>query len=88
MVLEQLIQKKDYDFIEFRALCPPRITGDILYGFGYSKDGVFHSLDGDGYEDELSMEPISYNEWDNPKKNVQNGLTLIYDLSKTYKNNT
>lgn len=94
MTLNELIKEKDYDRIEFRilynirGLCEKPQTREKFYGLGYSKQGKFYSADGDNYDEELTKELVSFSEWENPKKNIKNGLTVVYDFSENTNKNS
>lgn len=80
MTLEEIIKEKDYDYIEFRMICEARKNGSIFYGAAKSVDGELISLDGDNYDEELNMEPVSKREFKNPDRHVEKGLTVIFDF--------
>lgn len=76
MIVKDLIDKKDYDYIEWRVTAPKYLDEpNMLFGFCESKNGHIISLDGDlYYEDEVVL---SYEEWSNDS--VQNGLTVVVE---------
>ena len=72
MTIENIINKKDYDYIEYRLLINQK---DIFAGAFASKNGTIISLDGDVYS--KNEEVLRYEEWSNPDKGIKNGLTVI-----------
>ena len=78
MTIGDLIKKKDYDYIEWRAKLPESVGGgDTFFGAAASKDGKLISLDGDCYSEDIDV--ISYEEWDDAEENIKNGLTVVYE---------
>lgn len=77
MTVSDLIKNKDYDYIEWRIMNPDR-TSDMLFGITSSKNGKLISLDGDSYCEDTEI--ISYKEWNNPDEEIQNGLTIIFEV--------
>ena len=67
-----LIAKKDYDYIEYRAILDYDV--DCFVGGAASKNGELISKNGDTYS--KNVEVIRYEEWDNPEENIKNGLTV------------
>ena len=72
MTIEDIINKKDYDYVEYRLSINQK---DIFAGAFASKNGTIISLDGDIYSKD--EEVLRYKEWSNPDKGIQNGLTVI-----------
>ncbi len=81
MCLNDLIREKDYDCIELRMVCRERKSGSIFYGRVRSENGKLVSPDGDNFDEELFMKPVSLEEWVNKKKNIKNGLTVVFQPS-------
>lgn len=77
MTVSDLIKNKDYDYIEWRIMNPDR-TSDMLFGITASKNGKLISLDGDSYYEDTEI--ISYEEWSNSGEEIQNGLTIIFEV--------
>lgn len=78
LTLGDLIKKKDYDCISVRITSPPSIAErkpDMFLGFCHSKNGELISDDGDCYSKEEVV--LSYEEWSNPAKKIENGLTVV-----------
>lgn len=73
MTIGDLIKNKDYDYVSYRMTIPS--GSDIFAGCFASKDGEIISLDGDSYS--KNEEVLSYEEWINSKKDIQNGLTVV-----------
>lgn len=77
MKVKDLIEKKDYDYIEWYVTPPNGLWQEnIFFGISKSENGKLISLDGDTYSE--NTEVISYEEWNNPEKNILNGLTIVY----------
>ena len=76
MTVGDLIKNKDYDYISWRVTLPDDLGGDMFSGAAKSENGKLISLDGDSYSE--NTEIIGYEEWDNPKEGIKNGLTVIY----------
>lgn len=74
MKVSDLIKNKDYDYIEWRVTSSD--SEEIFFGKSASKDGKLISLDGDSYDEDTEI--IRYEEWSNPKKEIQNGLTVVF----------
>ena len=75
MKISDLIKNKDYDYIEWRVTSSD--GQEIFFGKAASKDGDLISLDGDSYDEDTEI--IRYEEWSNPKKEIQNGLTVVFE---------
>lgn len=75
MKIEDLIKKKDYDYIEYRVTMPS--GSNIFAGHFSSKNGKIISLDGDYYS--ASEEILSYKEWSKPEAGIVNGLTVVVE---------
>lgn len=74
MTLKTLLEKKDFDYIEWRVTAPKGIDVDtIFFGHCMSKNGKLISLDGDNYSEDKEI--ISYKEW--YTRDIKNGLTVI-----------
>ena len=74
MIIKDLIQNKDYDYIELRMLL--REEGpdvQIFIGACKSINGELISLNGDYYSRMIDV--IDYNEWSTDE--IKNGLTVI-----------
>lgn len=80
ITVKDLIKKKDYDYIEWRLLINEDTDEDMFTGASASKDGKLISLDGDTYSEEVKVERSE--EWSRPKKNIRNGLTIVYKECK------
>lgn len=74
MKIGDLIENKDYDYVEYRLICPDG-KNDIFAGCFKSENGEIISLDGDNYS--KNEEVLNYEEWSNPKENIKNGLTVV-----------
>lgn len=72
MTIGDLIKNKDYDYVSYRLTI--RDGRDIFAGCFASKDGEIVPLDGDSYSKD--EEVLSYEEWNNPEKDIKNGLTV------------
>ena len=78
MTIGNLIEKKDYDYIEWRVTLPERHGGgDELFGCTKSENGKLISLDGDTYSEDTEI--ISYEEWEDDEKGIKNGLTIVFE---------
>lgn len=75
MKVSDLIQNEDYDYIEWKVISSD--SKEIFFGKAASKDGKLISLDGDSYDEDTEI--IRYEEWSNPKKEIQNGLTVVFE---------
>ena len=73
-LIQALIDKKDYDYIEYRVTLPERFKiGNTFMGASESKSGKLIPLDRDCYD--AREEVLSYEGWSN--ENVENGLTVV-----------
>lgn len=78
MTVKELIQNKDYDYMEWRATLPAEDGGgDTFIGSTKSENGVLLPLDHDDYDEETEI--LSYEEWSNPSQSVVNGVTIVYE---------
>ena len=76
MTVQNLIDKKDYDYISWRITLPEDCGGgDTFLGCCESKSGELISLDGDTYNE--NEEVLSYEEWSDAEQGIQNGLTIV-----------
>lgn len=74
MIVKDLIENKDYDYISWRVTLPEECGGgDTFFGQCKSLNGELISLDGDIYDEE--DEVVSYKEWSNDE--IKNGLTIV-----------
>lgn len=74
--VKDLIKNKDYDYISWRVTLPEHCGGgDTFFGATKSENGTLIPLDGDIYSEDTEI--ISYEEWDDPKKGIRNGLTIV-----------
>lgn len=73
MAIGDLIKNKDYDYVSYRLTLPE--GDDTFAGCFKSQNGEIIPLDGDSYSKD--EEVLSYEEWDNPEKSIQNGLTVV-----------
>jgi hypothetical protein len=76
MIVKDLIQNKDYDYISWRVTSPPNWSKpDMFFGVCKSVNGELIPLDGDNYyEDEVI---VRYKEWSDDE--VKNGLTVVVE---------
>ena len=76
MIVKDLIQNKDYDYISWRVTSPPNwIKPDMFFGVCKSVNGELIPLDGDNYcEDEVV---VRYEEWSDGE--IKNGLTVVVE---------
>lgn len=78
MTVGDLIKNKDYDYISWRVTLPEHMGGgDTFFGSTKSENGKLISLDGDIYSEKTEV--LSYEEWENPEKDIKNGLTIVYE---------
>lgn len=76
LTIGDLIKNKDYDYVEYRITIPPIYETDSIFAGAFKTEaGKIISLDGDNYSP--SQEIASYEEWDDPKEGIKNGLTVI-----------
>lgn len=74
MTIKDLIEKKDYDYIELRESLPEEGSNvQIFIGACKSVGGELISLDGNYYSRQIDI--IDYNEWSTNE--IKNGLTII-----------
>ena len=73
MTIGDLIKTKDYDYVSYRLTLPD--GDDTFAGCFSSKCGKIIPLDGDIYDE--NEEVLSYEEWSQPKDDIQNGLTVV-----------
>ena len=73
MTIGDLIKNKDYDYVEYRLTTPN--GSDIFAGCFKSENGEIIPLDGDSYS--KNEDVLNYEEWNNPKQDIQNGLTVV-----------
>lgn len=78
MTIGDLIKNKDYDYVEYRVIPPLDTAETMFFGAFKSVSGEIISLDGNTYH--KSEEVLSYEEWSNPEKGIENGLTIIVDV--------
>ena len=78
MTVGDLIKKKDYDYISWRAVVSisPDEEDDIFAGCSKSENGELISLDGDTYS--KNTEVLKYEEWEDSEEGIINGLTVFY----------
>ena len=76
MKVSDLIKNKDYDYIEWRVIAPDD-REEVFMGASKSENSKLISLDGDIYY--ANTEVVRYEEWQNPKKNIYNGLTVVFE---------
>lgn len=76
MTVLDLIKNKDYDYIEWRVITPDD-SEEVFMGASKSENGKLISLDGDIYY--TNTEVVRYEEWQNTKKNIYNGLTVVFE---------
>lgn len=78
MKLQELISKKNYDYISIRKDVSG-VTGipedDIFAGVCYSEGGKIFSHDGDSYSGDLEV--LRYEEWASKIEQVKSGLTIV-----------
>lgn len=75
-VIGDLIKNKDYDYVSYRISWKDH---DIFAGSFKAENGKIIPLDGDTYS--LNEEVIRSEEWSNPEKGVENGLTVVVEGS-------
>lgn len=74
MIVKDLIQNKDYDYISWRVVAPDWFDEpDVWVGACKSINGELIPLDGDSYSEH--EEVIQFEEWSNER--IENGLTVI-----------
>lgn len=74
--IKDLIQNKDYDYIELRAPIPENMRKEGTYFVGGAKsvNGELIAFDGDTYS--LDTEVVSCEEWSS--ETYKNGLTIVF----------
>ncbi len=72
--IEDLIKKKDYDYVSYRIACKEDKDG-IFAGCFAVKNGHIIALDGDCYG--IHTRVIASEEWSDPEEHIKNGLTII-----------
>ena len=78
MTVRDLIEKKDYDYIEWRITLPEKCGGgDTLFGEAKSVSSKLIPLDGDTYYEDTEV--LRYEEWSNLELGVNNGLTIVFE---------
>ena len=76
MIVKDLIENKDYDYISWRVTSPKDWhEPDMFFGCCKSIDGKLIPLDGDTYSEDETV--IRYEEWSNDE--IKNGLTVVVD---------
>ena len=80
MTVQDLINKKDYDYISWRITLPDSnvdYPDGIFVGSCHSVNGKLIPHDQDYYSPD--EEVLSYEEWKNEKKQVYSGLTVLVE---------
>lgn len=78
MIVRDLINKKDYDYIEWYMTLPEDFgKSNIFFGISKSINGELISLDGDSYSEDETV--VSYNEWSDDELGIKNGLAIIVE---------
>lgn len=72
--IEDLIKKKDYDYVSYRIACKEDKDG-IFAGCFAVKNGHIIALDGDCYG--IHTRVIASEKWSDPEEHIKNGLTII-----------
>ena len=76
MIVKDLIDKKDYDYIEWRVTSPKGWhEPDMFFGICESINGELISLDDDSYSENEVV--LSYDEWSDEELDIKNGLTVV-----------
>ena len=75
MKVKDLIQNKNYDRVEVFITLPGN-KGSAMIGVAKCEDGQLFPLDDDTYDDIEREEVASYQEFINPEKGIQRGLTV------------
>lgn len=74
--IRDLIKNKDYDHISVRVTAPEGFKEeDIFFGICHSEGGELISDDGDSYDPD--EEVLRFEEWENEKRNIKSGLTVV-----------
>ena len=78
MIVKDLIEKKDYDYISWRVTLPEKSGGgDTFFGCAKSENGKLIPLDHDiYYGDEVVLR---YEVWPKLEYGVKNGLTVVVE---------
>ena len=76
MTVQDLIDKKDYDYISYRVTHPEFPEG-VLIGSCHSINGKLIPDDQDYYSS--NEEVLSYEEWIYEKNGIYNGLTVVVE---------
>ena len=76
MTVQDLIDKKDYDYISYRVT-HPEIPEGVFVGSCHSINGELIPNDGDYYSS--NKEILSYEEWDDLEEGVKNGLDILIE---------
>ena len=77
MTIQDLINKKDYDYISYRVTHPKAPDGVFI--------GSCHSINGElipnDYQDYFSPdeEVLDYDEWKDLEKGIKNGLDILVE---------
>ena len=78
MTIADLIEHNDYDYMCWRITLPESIGGgDTFMGVTRSEGGKLISLDGDTYSEDCEV--LTYREWRDLKKGVENGVTIVVE---------
>lgn len=72
MTIKDLIEGKDFDFIELRIFAP-ELHKSVFIGSAKSKSGELISLDGDTYRNDAEV--IEWEEWSGKK--AKNAVTVV-----------
>ena len=80
LIMQDLINKKDYDYISWYLKMPREHLEKFGYdneffGACHSKDGVLIPDDGDVYYADSKV--VSYEEFSNKERGVESGLTVV-----------
>ena len=76
MTIQDLINKKDYDYISYRVT-HPKVSEGIFIGSCHSINGELIANDQDDYSPD--EEVLSYEEFDNLEKGIKNGLDILVE---------
>ena len=76
MIVQDLIDKKDYDYISYRVTHPEVLEG-VFVGSCHSRDGELIPDDQDYYSP--NEEVLSYEEWNDLEKGIENGLDILVE---------
>ena len=76
MIVKDLINKKDYDYIEWYITLPEDLgKSEIFFGVSKSINSELISLDGDSYSENETV--LNYTEWSDDELGIKNGLTVV-----------